>query len=78
MDFDIYTVFLSILVFILYLIALALYKYLKTHNCIPNAGEIADIRAGMTEMMEKGLRHDETLKDIQTKIDIHNHRKFTI
>lgn len=78
MEFDIYTVFLSVLVFILYMIALALFKYFKAHNCIPNNVEIDDIRSNMVEMMEKGLQHDETLRDLKSYIDLVNRRKNTI
>lgn len=78
MDFDVITVLLSVLVFVLYMIALALFKYLKAHNCIPNNTDIEELRNNIDAMMNKGLEHDKTLKDIQSLIEITKQRKMTI
>lgn len=72
------SILLSVLVFILYMLALALYKYFHAHNCIPNVQDIDDLKNNVTEMMEMGLEHDKTLKDIKTYMDVVKLRKNTV
>lgn len=78
MDFDIYTVLLSVLVFILYMLALALFKYFKAHNCIPNNLDIEELRTSVDTIVEQGLQHDKTIKDLQSIIELQKKRKCTI
>lgn len=75
---EVWSILLSILVFILYMLAGALYKYFKANNCIPNVQDIDNLRNEVHEIMELGLAHDKTIKDLKSYADSTNLRRNSI
>lgn len=70
MENDFFNIILSVFVFILYIVAMALWKYMRNHNCIPNQEDIVQMKCSMNEMLERGLQHEETLNSLKSKLEL--------
>lgn len=70
MDNDIYTTILGVFVFMLYILAMGLWKYMRSHNCLPSQEEIEEMKNNMNDMMEKGLQHEETIRDLRNELEL--------
>lgn len=70
MDNDIYTTILGVFVFMLYILAMGLWKYMRSHNCLPSQEEIEEMKNNMNDMMEMGLQHEETIRDLRNELEL--------
>lgn len=70
MDNDIYTTILGVFVFMLYILAMGLWKYMRSHNCLPSQEEIEEMKNNMNDMMERGLQHEETINNLRNELEL--------